>query len=116
MTRSKHILTLPERKQQEIRKAVEVILSSSPLPVHFIILFGSYARGDWVEDCYVGDDGVTYSYQSDYDLLVVIENCPLRKQQEVEIALNKALDDSFTRPQDQDKDVLFTMLRQTPHP
>lgn len=114
MIRSKRILALPEKKQYEIQQAVDAILTAAPLPIHFIILFGSYARGDWVEDCYVGNDGVTYSYQSDYDILVIVDPCSPRKQQEVEIALNKALDDTFTRPQDQDKDVLFTMLRQTP--
>ncbi|MBN1909342.1 MAG: HEPN domain-containing protein [Pirellulales bacterium] len=38
-----------------------------------VILFGSYARGDWVDDRYVEDD-VVYSYQSDFDLLVVTED------------------------------------------
>ena len=38
-----------------------------------LILFGSYARGDWVNDRYV-EDGITYSYQSDFDLLVVSES------------------------------------------
>ena len=35
-----------------------------------IILFGSYARGKWVEDSYV-QDGTTYEYKSDFDILVV---------------------------------------------
>ena len=38
-----------------------------------LILFGSYARGDWVNDRYVEGD-VVYSYQSDFDLLVVTED------------------------------------------
>ncbi len=37
-----------------------------------LILFGSYARGDWVEDRYV-EDNIVYSYQSDFDLLLVTE-------------------------------------------
>jgi predicted nucleotidyltransferase len=32
-----------------------------------VVLFGSHARGDWVEDPETG-------YRSDYDLLVVVEN------------------------------------------
>ena len=36
-----------------------------------VILFGSHARGDWVEDRYE-KEGVTYEYVSDYDLLVVL--------------------------------------------
>jgi hypothetical protein len=38
-----------------------------------IILFGSYARGGWVEDVY-GEDGVIYEYRSDFDILVVTED------------------------------------------
>ena len=36
-----------------------------------IILFGSYARNDWVEEKY--DDG-NYKYQSDIDVLVIVES------------------------------------------
>lgn len=38
----------------------------------FVILFGSYARGNWVEDRYA-EDGITYEYKSDYDILVLTE-------------------------------------------
>ncbi len=38
-----------------------------------IILFGSFARGTWVDDTYV-ENGTTYEYKSDYDLLVVVED------------------------------------------
>ncbi len=35
-----------------------------------IILFGSYARGDWVEDTYT-QGHITYEYISDFDILVL---------------------------------------------
>lgn len=38
-----------------------------------LVLFGSYARGNYVEDKYV-DKGVLYEYRSDYDLLVVLDH------------------------------------------
>jgi HEPN domain-containing protein/predicted nucleotidyltransferase len=38
-----------------------------------IILFGSYARGTWVEDKYT-ERGNTYEYKSDYDLLIVLSD------------------------------------------
>ncbi len=38
-----------------------------------VILFGSYARGDWVEDTYV-EDGITYEYASDFDILVIVRS------------------------------------------
>ncbi len=36
-----------------------------------IVLFGSHARGDWIEDRYTGDDGIVYEYKSDFDILAV---------------------------------------------
>jgi predicted nucleotidyltransferase/HEPN domain-containing protein len=80
---------LPERKQADIARIVELIHSvvrehrstgSSDLRpptsdfsgLEKIILFGSHARGDWVFDHYV-EDGITYEYVSDYDILVVTE-------------------------------------------
>lgn len=39
--------------------------------IEVIILFGSYARGTWVEDIYT-EKGTTYSYKSDYDLLIIL--------------------------------------------
>ena len=36
-----------------------------------ILLFGSHARGNWVEDRYTGEDGIVYEHQSDFDILVV---------------------------------------------
>lgn len=41
--------------------------------VEMIILFGSYARGNWVEDKYI-ENGTTFEYKSDYDLLFVVKN------------------------------------------
>ena len=71
---------LPAGKQRELAFVVEVLTEEFAKEVstrwskHLkdgqilkIVLFGSYARGDWVEDP-VG------RYFSDYDLLVVVEN------------------------------------------
>ena len=41
--------------------------------VEMIILFGSHARGDWVEDTY-REGHITYEYKSDFDILVVTED------------------------------------------
>jgi predicted nucleotidyltransferase/HEPN domain-containing protein len=56
---------LPERKQAELRAIVEVLREGAP--VEMVILFGSHARGDWVEDAEQG-------YFSDHDILAVVEN------------------------------------------
>ncbi|WP_133512843.1 HEPN domain-containing protein [Candidatus Thiosymbion oneisti] len=60
---------LPEQKQQELQKAIEIIREEIDLDM--LILFGSYARGDWVED--FDSETLLYRYQSDFDLLVVTE-------------------------------------------
>jgi uncharacterized protein len=73
-------LTLPPAKRRELAHVVEVIRTGFADAIRLrtqprfrnghilkIILFGSYARGDWVEDP-VG------RYFSDYDILVVVDH------------------------------------------
>jgi len=43
-----------------------------------IILFGSHARGDWVDDKYV-KEGITYTYRSDFDILVITPTAELAR-------------------------------------
>jgi predicted nucleotidyltransferase len=64
---------LPEHKRDELRAIADHL--SGQKGVEMVVLFGSYARGDWVEE--LADDGVHYKYQSDYDLLVVTESASL---------------------------------------
>lgn len=80
---------LPLIKQQEL-KAISADLSAHA-EVEMVILFGSYARGDWVEDFYK-EDGRFYSYQSDYDLLVIVKPRNLHKQRRLESDLKKSID------------------------
>ncbi|MES2208478.1 MAG: HEPN domain-containing protein [Pseudomonadota bacterium] len=80
---------LPEYKQQEIQRAVEII--NSTVKVDMIILFGSYARGDWVED--FQPDGMNmHEYKSDLDLMLVVKNEKLvdkiEKMHSIEIDLD----------------------------
>ncbi|HEY2357843.1 MAG TPA: HEPN domain-containing protein [Phenylobacterium sp.] len=71
---------LPEGKRRELSRVVEILfaefedaLKGRNAPhrkagrILKIILFGSYARGDWVDDPVGG-------YKSDYDLLVVVNH------------------------------------------
>lgn len=71
---------LPEGKRRELALVVELIREGFARAIKFrsqprfrhgkllkVMLFGSYARGDWVEDP-VG------RYFSDYDLLVVVDH------------------------------------------
>jgi predicted nucleotidyltransferase/HEPN domain-containing protein len=56
---------LPASKQEQI-KAIAALVQAGTL-AEKIILFGSYARGDWVED-------LPNAYFSDYDLLVIVRS------------------------------------------
>lgn len=67
---------LPVDKQKDILEIVEIIKEIA-LPEK-VILFGSFARGDWVDDEYV-EDGATYSYRSDYDFLIVTQGLKLKE-------------------------------------
>ena len=62
---------LPRHKRDELRTVIVTIRDKVP-GVEMIILFGSFARGDWVEDVYT-KRGVVYEYRSDFDLLVIVE-------------------------------------------
>ena len=62
---------LPLEKQNELSEIVSYVIETRS--VEMIILFGSHARGDWIEDKYV-ENGITYEYKSDYDLLFVVDS------------------------------------------
>lgn len=62
---------LPERHQDNLEIIKEAIVEQ--VNPEMIILFGSYARGDYVEHDYTHEDGITYEYNSDYDILIVAE-------------------------------------------
>lgn len=75
-----HDVSLPEGKRQELALVVDIVRTGFANAIRHrtqprfrngrilkIILFGSYARGDWVEDP-VG------RYFSDYDILVVVDH------------------------------------------
>jgi len=63
-----HSLVIKER----LDNIVKEILAMAESKIAMIILFGSYARGDWVQDEYTRGH-ITYSYQSDLDLMLVLK-------------------------------------------
>lgn len=73
---------LPESKRQQLARALEILrdefedaLAAGEAEfkkkgrILKVILFGSYARGDWVDEQHTGK-----GYRSDYDILVVVNN------------------------------------------
>lgn len=72
-TEMKKTLThLPGRKRDELQLIVEKILERLP-QAQLIILYGSYARGDYTEYDDKIEFGVRTIYMSDYDILVVTD-------------------------------------------
>jgi len=63
---------LPEYKRKELELITDIILEKIP-DVRMLVLFGSYARGDWVEDIHT-EGHTTHVYESDFDILVATKN------------------------------------------
>ena len=78
---------LPPLKQQELQEIVQLMRQCSD--IEMAILFGSYARGDWVEEH--ADDGVHFKYQSDIDLLAVVRTRNRFEQERLELKIKKAV-------------------------
>ena len=66
----KSLTKLPKHKRDELKEVVSIITELAN--VEMIILFGSYARGNWVEDIYT-EGHITYEYKSDFDILVIVK-------------------------------------------
>jgi HEPN domain-containing protein/predicted nucleotidyltransferase len=63
---------MPNHKRYEING---IMLSIRELvKPEMIILFGSYSRGDWVDERYYDENRTLHEYKSDYDFLVVTEH------------------------------------------
>lgn len=84
---------LPIEKQKELKKITQLICKYSE--VGMVILFGSYARGDWVEE--YEEDDIHFKYQSDFDLLIIISDiCKDFEQRKLEQAILKSINNSKT--------------------
>ena len=82
---------LPLTKREELQNITKLL--SNIKEVEMVILFGSYARGQYVEDTYV-ENGTLYEYKSDYDLLVVTYHDNLKVHLRIETKVNEVLRDS----------------------
>ena len=82
---------LPKDKQGELQLLAEQL--SAFKEVEMVILFGSHARGNWVEDKYV-KKGITYEYRSDFDLLVALTHEDLKQKFRIEGRIKQELVDT----------------------
>ncbi len=63
---------LPQRKRGELARITAIIRDMAP-QTEMLILFGSWARGNAVEDVTV-EGHTTYEYSSDFDILALIKD------------------------------------------
>jgi len=78
---------LPQIKQEQILQIAEIIKEvAAP---EKIILFGSYAKGKYVEHRYTGRDGILYEYISDYDFLVVTKKNNIKEYELDDIVMSR---------------------------
>ena len=82
---------LPLGKQEELQHLTDLLGASKA--VEMVILYGSYARGEYVEDIYV-EKGTLYEYKSDFDLLVVTRYDDLVANIKLETQVNETLRDT----------------------
>lgn len=68
----KSIAYLPQKKQRDLLRFVEQITARLP-KTQMIILYGSYARNEYVDRDERVEFGIPTSYRSDYDILVVTD-------------------------------------------
>lgn len=78
---------LPPHKQAELRKLTEIIKKYSPAEI--VILFGSYARNEWVEEKY---DDEHWRYQSDFDILILVTTRKKENHEKIEQDLEAIID------------------------
>lgn len=71
---------LPLNKQQELQRVTQLIVET--IAPEKIILYGSYATGEWQEDRYT-EKHLVYGFDSDYDILVITKSGDRRKDYEI---------------------------------
>ncbi|WP_086995203.1 HEPN domain-containing protein [Rhizobium sullae] len=97
VTLTDHLDHLPDKKRRELARILEILFfeveqfratklsgKKAAGKVLMVLLYGSYARGDWVEDRASG-------YRSDYDLLIVVNTKSFAEEHELWEALEERL-------------------------
>ena len=77
---------LPLTKREELQNITKLL--SNIKEVDMVILFGGYARGQYVEN------DILYEYKSDYDLLVITYHDNLKAHLRIETKVNEVLRDT----------------------
>ncbi|MBF7093442.1 HEPN domain-containing protein [Flavobacterium sp. ALJ2] len=98
----KSIAYLPQKKQRDLLRFVEQITARLP-KTQMIILYGSYARNEYVDCDEKVEFGIPTSYRSDYDILVVTDGVADQRA----TRMLDAVDDMYYRDPDLQTPVEF---------
>lgn len=83
---------LPQHKRDELG-VIKDIIREKILDVRMIILFGSYARGEWVEDTHI-EGHITHVYESDFDILVATKTKKQANNWDLHSKINEAIQET----------------------
>ncbi len=86
----KSLSNLPKRKQAELKLITNIILQKVP-DVRMVVLFGSYARGNWVKDIHT-EGHTTHVYESDFDILVAVKSKKSAESHDLHDRVEKAIE------------------------
>jgi len=86
----KSLIHLPKEKQDELEIIRDIILEKIA-DVRMIVLFGSYARGQAVEDIHT-EGHTTHVYESDFDILVTTKTKKAAEDFNAHDRVEKAID------------------------
>jgi len=86
----KGLAHLPQDKQEQLELIKDIILEKIP-DVRMVVLFGSYARGGWVEDIHI-EGHTTHEYKSDFDILVATKSKKTAENADLHDTVQKAIE------------------------
>lgn len=93
---------IPEKQQEELQKVIEIIKDSTykNIGAEMIILYGSYARWDFVVSDIVSEWGSFREYKSDFDILVITKKPTQEKNLRLSMEISAKIqnDDTITSP------------------
>ena len=95
---------IPDHKRSDLERAVEIIKQTTykDIEAEMIILYGSYARGDFVVRDVVQEGWNTRVYESDFDIFVITKkptqekNLRLSREIEAQITKDPTIESQFS--------------------
>ena len=86
---------IPWDKQSELKKVIDIITETTykNIGAEMIILYGSYARWDFVISDIVSEGGSMREYKSDFDIIVITKKPTQEKNLRLSMEISKKIND-----------------------